>query len=427
MREALALQQSRRFAEAEKIYRGALSLAPELPDALHMLGVVRYERGDHDEAAQLILHALDLTNWQYPTYRHNLGLALARCHRAQAEEDRAVGRRRVDRWLRTHLSPAPPTQPRIAVIVPCHNHERYVQRALESVFEQTYREVELVVIDDGSTDATAAAARQTLARSPFPYRFLTRENRGAAATINEGVALSTSPYVNILNSDDWFREERLAAMVRDVVARGAEWGFSGIECVDEVGRPIDLARDERARALADLARSATTQRETTGFAFLTHNAAISSGNIFFSRALYDRIGGFRELRFNHDWDFCLRAVRVAEPEFCPATTYAYRLHGSNTIYEAAKGGGAREADTVLNEYIQWGMSDHVDDYPIAPSLRDWGMYFICVLLGGGIASLLDVGLLRELARPEADRPTTAETSYAYRRAHAPRRTSLRGR
>src|SRR5436190_9663127 len=95
MREALALQQSRRFGEAEELYRGALSLAPDLPDALHMLGVVRYERGDYDEAARFILQALDLTAWQYPTYRHNLGLTLAHFHRVQVVDDREGGRRRV--------------------------------------------------------------------------------------------------------------------------------------------------------------------------------------------------------------------------------------------------------------------------------------------------------------------------------------------
>ena len=90
-----------------------------------------------------------------------------------------------------------------------------------------------------------------------------------------------------------------------------------------------------------------------------------------------------------------------------------------------KGGGSTEADTILREYIQWGMSGHVDDYPIAPSLRNWGMYFICALVGGGIASLLDLALLRALARTDPDRPTTAETCFAHRRADAPRQASLR--
>ncbi len=339
MREALAAQQLRRFDESERLYRSALSLAPDQPNALHMLGVVRYELGDGDEAAPFILRALDLTEWKYPPYWHNLGLALARCHREKAEADRVAGRQRADQWLATRLPPGPREQPRIAVVVPCYNHQRFVRRALQSVFEQTYQQIELVVIDDGWTDATAELARQALAGSPFPYRFVTRSNQGAAATINEEVGLSTAPYINVLNSDDWFHEDRLASMVRDVVGSGAQWGFSGIVCVDEVDRVIDVTRNDRARMLSRPAGVVVGERETTGFAFLTDNVAISSGNLFFSGSVFQRIGGFRDLRYNHNWDFCLRALRCADPAFGPAPTYAYRLHGSDTIDDAVHGAG----------------------------------------------------------------------------------------
>ncbi len=419
MGEALAAQQLRRFDEAERLYRSSLSLAPDQPDALHMLGVVRYEMGDGHEATRLILRALDLTEWKYPSYWHNLGLALARCHREQADADRVAGRRRADKWLATRPAPGPREQPRIAVVVPCYNHERFVRRALRSVFEQTYQHIELVVIDDGSTDTTAESARQALAGSPFPHRFVTRSNRGAAATINEGIGLSTAPYINILNSDDWFRRTGWRRWFATSLGAARSGGsVASFASMRRIG-PSTWPENDRARTLSHLAEVVVGERETTGFAFLTANVAISSGNLFFSRSLFERIGGFRDLRYNHDWDFCLRALRCAEPVFAAASTYAYRLHGSNTIDGAVHGGGREEADRILEDYIDWGMTDRADAYPMAPSWRDWGMYFVCALIGGGIASRFEPEFLRALAESRVTGQTTTSAGPPYSQMELP--------
>jgi TolA-binding protein len=69
MNNALAAQQSGDIHRAETIYREVVAMAPDVPDALHMLGVLRFEQGDCKEAAQLILRALDLTAWKFSTFR----------------------------------------------------------------------------------------------------------------------------------------------------------------------------------------------------------------------------------------------------------------------------------------------------------------------------------------------------------------------
>src|ERR1700704_5108144 len=68
MQQALAAQQAQLPRDADRLYREALAIAPDEPDALHMLGVLRYEQGDSEEAARLILRALDLTGWKHATY-----------------------------------------------------------------------------------------------------------------------------------------------------------------------------------------------------------------------------------------------------------------------------------------------------------------------------------------------------------------------
>ena len=77
MRRAIEAQQARRHDDAERAYREVLALRPDEPDALHMLGVLRHERGDAEEAIALTLRALDLTGWRIPFMRSNLGILLA--------------------------------------------------------------------------------------------------------------------------------------------------------------------------------------------------------------------------------------------------------------------------------------------------------------------------------------------------------------
>ncbi len=393
MQQALEAQRTRRLDEAEQAYRDVLSLAPAQPDALHMLGVIRYEKGDDREALALIRAALDHTGWRFPTYRHNFGLVLARLNQAAGGARRAVARKCYEDAV-AEQAMRPGTRCRVAVVVPCFNHARYLEQALQSVFDQTWRDIELAVIDDGSTDGSADVARQVLARCPFPVRFEARENRGAASTINEGVAMTAAPFVNILNSDDAFAPDRIERLMTAVAGRGL-WGMSRVWPMDEHGDAVDRLRHPRAYAIGCL-QSGAVLADTPGFALLTGNIAVSSGNLFFSRTLFDRLGGFRDLRYNHDWDFALRALAFAEPIVIEAETYRYRLHAANTIAESSDAARS-EAHQALSAFIAWAMREDQAASAYAPTLGNWGAHLVVTLLQGGMAELLDPEIMRAMA------------------------------
>jgi glycosyltransferase involved in cell wall biosynthesis len=213
----------------------------------------------------------------------------------------------------------------VSVVVPAYNHARYVERAIASALAQTWRDLEIVVVDDGSSDATADVAARTLAAGARPHRIVRRANRGAPRTLNEGAALATGEYVQFLNSDDWLEPTRVERMVDEVAGVGAGWGYSAVSLVDGDGAPVDVMKHRRAFDLM-LAQSAIGFRLSVGFSLVPGNTAVSTGNLFVARAFLDRIGGFREFRWNHDWDFALRATWLEEPVFVDAPLYAYRLH-----------------------------------------------------------------------------------------------------
>ena len=107
----------------------------------------------------------------------------------------------------------------VAVIIPCYNAAPYLARALDSVFAQTYRDYCVYVIDDGSSDDTAAVLRSYDGRIVI----LNQEHSGQAAARNRGIRLSDSPYVAFLDADDeWLPDklERQVTMFREAPSNG---------------------------------------------------------------------------------------------------------------------------------------------------------------------------------------------------------------
>ncbi len=394
MSEALAHQQARRLDDAERLYREALSLRPDEPDALSMLSVIRYERGDIAEAKALAIRALDLTGWTIGDMRHNLALVIAREASLDGDEGEALRRRYRD-FLSAKRAARHAAAPLVTVVVPSYNHAPFVEEAIRSVYAQSYRAIELVVVDDGSSDGSPAIIERCLRDSPFPHRLVAQTNRGAPAALNEGLDLARGAFVNLLNSDDAFEPERIARMVEEVAGTDSRWGFSAIRIVDGEGRPADPFADRRAY---DLLRSvhAVPFRDSVGFSLLTENASVSSGNLFFAREFAAALGGFRDYRFNHDWDFCLRAMQKAEPIFVEEPLYRYRLHGANTITESPEEARA-EAAGICREYLEWATSVRPPENPLAPAVAGWGALFVNAVLREGMGHLIDVAALRELA------------------------------
>lgn len=225
-----------------------------------------------------------------------------------------------------------PSDDLVSVVIPSYNHRRYVGRAIDSVLAQTHRAIEVVVIDDGSTDGSPEFLAERYGADPRVV-LRARENRGAHATIDEAIATSTGRYVAILNSDDEFLPARLERLVDAAKQRpdGTFFGFTALAVVDDEGAPApESIPAEYYAAVRDRMIG-----EPIEASFWVGNYAITTSNFFFSREVFDAVSGFAPLRYTHDWDFALRVVarfgvvRIDEP------LLLYRAHGSNTISEQA--------------------------------------------------------------------------------------------
>jgi len=200
--------------------------------------------------------------------------------------------------------------------MPAYNVERYLAEAVDSVLAQTYRDFELVIVNDGSIDGTLSIAERYQTAHPEHIRIVSQENQGLAAARNAGMRAATGAAFALLDSDDGWDPEYLAEQMRVLNANpeiaivtgnalnrgGAQSGQPVRPVPDDRPAPdlIEILRDERAIFIMSV----------------------------FRREVVDRIGGFDEgFRTNEDYDFWIRAA-IAGFRFArnPAPLAFYRRH-----------------------------------------------------------------------------------------------------
>jgi alpha-1,3-rhamnosyltransferase len=217
------------------------------------------------------------------------------------------------------FTPVSAPLPLVTVIIPCYNHENYVERAVLSVLNQTYAKVELVVIDDGSQDASVVKL-QSLQRC-HPFQLICQENRGVCRTLNRGIRdFSKGDYIALLASDDFWRTDKLQLQMAELSRHPeSEFCFSqALEFVDESTAVGGLVFPGKC-----LSGNVVNQ------VFVRQH--VPAGTMLFSRALFDRLGGFDETLKEEDWDFVIRSAAATPFSSVNAPLLYYRSHSENTM------------------------------------------------------------------------------------------------
>ena len=215
----------------------------------------------------------------------------------------------------------------VSVVIPSFNHARFIAQAIDSVVTQGHRDFELIVVDDGSTDRT----RELLTG---PYRAVISkldlgENRGAAAALNRGIEMSDGEWVAILNSDDVYLPHRLERLLAAAAQSGADFLFSDVEIIDDRGALPLTDKTVRSRARASqAARHRDIVSVLSGSQF-----SVTSSNFFCRKDVVGELGGFRQFRYCHDWDFIIRVMGRFPVHWLDEVLLQYRLHAANTISE----------------------------------------------------------------------------------------------
>ncbi len=226
------------------------------------------------------------------------------------------------------------SEPRLAVIIPCYNHASYVEKAIESVLDQTRPPDRFLIIDDGSKDNSVEVIRAYEDRG---VELIVQENAGAHNTLNR-LAKTVSEdcdLISILNSDDYYEPQRFEKCL-PLFESGSDTKPSvmvtGLTMIDPDNEPLaaDESRAKWLRAVWSMGNDPDLSIwEWMGMA----NFPVTSSNII-SRADYLCANPFRPYRFNHDYFFLSGAAIRGEIQLVNESLLNYRVHPENNINSA---------------------------------------------------------------------------------------------
>lgn len=248
-------------------------------------------------------------------------------------------------------------RPLISVVIPCYNHARYLEEAIASVRAQSYRPIELVVVDDGSEDDTPAVA------AAYPdVRYLRQENRGLAAARNAGLRASRGEYLVFLDADDRLLPHALQAGMACLSANPESAFASGAyRYMGEDGSP------RREMPLPPIDADAYA-------AFLRGNHIGMHAAVIFRRAALEAIGGYdTTLRACEDYDVYLRVARIRAVCRHPGVVAEYRQHGVNMSGDVALMLGSVLA--VLRRQEEHVRGHHHLEEALRAGVRGWKEHY----------------------------------------------------
>jgi glycosyltransferase involved in cell wall biosynthesis len=273
--------------------------------------------------------------------------------------------------------------PLVSVVMPAYNHERFVVQALDSVVAQSHPNLEIIVVDDGSTDTTGRLLdRYVESCETRRITVVHQPNAGAHAALNRGMAMAEGEFVALVNSDDLYATSRIERMLAAMRDRNAAFAFSDTLFIDENGAEID--DDDLYVSELRAAIHSGTRAPDPLYGFIGANIAISTGNFVFRRELAEKIGGFCAMQVCHDWDFVMAASYHTKLAFVAAPLYLYRLHRANTF------SGGRLRGGLEIEQLQSRFFENIVSHPI---LEDPGRArrFIAYVRSRGMGGYLPSG------------------------------------
>ena len=212
--------------------------------------------------------------------------------------------------------------PVVTVVVPTHNRSGLLQTTLRSLLWQRDVDLDIVVVDDGSTDSTASAIASF--RDERLRMIHNAEARGVSHSRNQGVAEATGEWISFCDDDDVWAPDKLAQQLASARRQGRDWAYCGVINIDEQLRPVSSppvpSPDE---VVANLPR---------------YNAVAGGGsNVVVRRELLTRAGAFDPaLRNTEDWEMWLRLSLLGPPAATDRRLVGYRLHATNASLDVGE-------------------------------------------------------------------------------------------
>ncbi|MBI1284707.1 MAG: glycosyltransferase [Thiobacillus sp.] len=205
----------------------------------------------------------------------------------------------------------------VSTIIPVYNRGAMLREAVQSVLDQTYRPIEIIIVDDGSTDDTPQVAEALAMQYPDVVRVLRQENAGPGMARQAGLEVSRGEFIQYLDSDDLLMPNKFSLQVEGL-SNDQEAGIS---------YGLSLARDELSGASATT--HGTERKHRNIFPAILRARLWPTATPLYRRSVCENIGPWANLRLLEDWDYDCRAglLRI-RLQYCSELLVIIRRHGS---------------------------------------------------------------------------------------------------
>ncbi|WP_052746065.1 glycosyltransferase family 2 protein [Sulfurovum lithotrophicum] len=211
--------------------------------------------------------------------------------------------------------------PPLSVIVPNYNNSRYIDECIGSVLAQTYKNIEIIIIDDASTDGSQEILKKYEAEYPFIKVIFNEKNQGVTRNRDTAIRLASGDYITTLDSDDYYMDARKLEKEMTILKKYRNEGRSNIIAFSDI-----VLVDKEGERLFPNAKN--TVKEGNIFKNIFARDCMVPRDFIFTKQQYFDTGGFDiDIPIYEDWDLKLRLAKHNAFYFTGVEGIGYRRHG----------------------------------------------------------------------------------------------------
>lgn len=237
--------------------------------------------------------------------------------------------------------------PLVSIVVPSYNHEKYIKYTIESIVNQSYDNIELIVIDDGSKDSSPQIIEEL--SNKYNFKFIHRSNKGLSATLNEGITLSKGKYWCVCASDDILALDKIEKQV-DFMEKNIGYGmcYGKVILFDDNDKqtPLEIKHSKGGWIFDDLIKS---------------RFWIPAVSNMVRKSVFIDVGMYDESLFVEDWDMWVRISDKYQIGFIDDYLAYYRQHDTNISKQ-----GWKLYESKVASLAKW---EHLDNYQ--EIIKEW--------------------------------------------------------
>ena len=246
-------------------------------------------------------------------------------------------------------------KPLVSIVIPLYNGSNYVEEAIKSALSQTYENIEIIVVNDGSTDE--GAGRAICERYSEQIRYLEKENGGCSSALNLGIRASKGDFISWLSHDDLYFPEKIEKQI-------AMYSKHSLDEKNTVISSVGMLINSKGEEISHPSRKHTgLYRSKSAFEYILMRACPNGCGLLIPRGVFDRVGFFNEdLRFVLDWNLWLKfALFGVDFYFDDEKLVCNRVH-SMQVTVKQKELHSKEANMTVDEVFSIIKAEKFDEY-----------------------------------------------------------------